>query len=424
MTVPLRRNGNYHLLWGSRALSEVSFNLVMLAFPLLVLASTGSPALAGLVTGANAVGQVVVGVVAGALVDRWNRKTVMLACEAIRAVGLATMVVTLWAGPVPVSLMVVVSVALGACNALYEPAEDASLPQVVPASQLSTAVALVGARGFFGQLAGTALSGILFAIRTLVPFLAGAIAHVLSLLMLLFLRLPPTDRTRAPISGLPTEIWHGIRWVWRERLIRVTALCALGLNLAFFALYIVIIAAMTQRGVSSADTGLMLSILGVGGLLGALAAPWLYRTLSPYVAVIGVFWVFAALVPVLAVSLGNVVTVAALLGAMAFLTPTANTVFTTYQMMRTPDRMRGRLSGVLNLLGGAAVAVGPLLGGLIAESTSATTAIVLCAVGVAALAAFATGSPTMRGFAPALAAAEAQAEQESVTVTTRLENDR
>jgi MFS family permease len=180
MTVPLRRNRNYHLMWGSRALSEVSSNLVLLAFPLLVLAMTGSPALAGLVTGANAVAQVAVGVVAGALVDRWNRKAVMLACETVRAIGLTIMAAALWFGPVPVWTLVVVSCVLGACNALYEPAEDASLPHVVPASQLSTAVALVGARGFVGQLAGTALSGILFAVRALVPFVTGAVAHVLS----------------------------------------------------------------------------------------------------------------------------------------------------------------------------------------------------------------------------------------------------
>src|SRR5215475_11951878 len=142
MTVPLSRNRNYRLLWSSQALSGFGFNASMIAFPLLVLAVTGSAAASGLVLAATAAAQLVAGLPAGALVDRWNRKKVMLGCEAAQAVA---------AG-------------FGVCAALFEPAEEASLPNLVPDGQLPTAVAMNAARAYLGHLAGTAAGGFLFAV--------------------------------------------------------------------------------------------------------------------------------------------------------------------------------------------------------------------------------------------------------------------
>jgi MFS family permease len=79
----LARNRNYTLLWGGQALAEVGFSASMIAFPLLVLVLTGSPVLSGLVLTVDATAQLVVGLPAGALVDRWDRRRIMLCCEAV-----------------------------------------------------------------------------------------------------------------------------------------------------------------------------------------------------------------------------------------------------------------------------------------------------------------------------------------------------
>src|SRR5689334_1572548 len=98
MTVPLSRNRNYQLLWSGQALSEVGFSTTMIAFPLLVLAITGSPAASGLVLGADAAAQLIAGLPAGALVDRWDRKKIMLWCEAVLAVAVGSLALALWWG--------------------------------------------------------------------------------------------------------------------------------------------------------------------------------------------------------------------------------------------------------------------------------------------------------------------------------------
>ncbi|CAM3627202.1 MFS transporter [Kibdelosporangium persicum] len=397
MTDSLRRNRDYRLLWVSQALSEVGINASMIALPLLVLAVTGSPAASGLVLSAGAAAQLIAGLPAGALVDRWNRKKVMLACEAVQAITVGSLVFVLWTGTATVSYMVTVVVVLGVCRALFEPAEDASLPKLVPPEQLSAAVAMNTARGYVGQLSGTALGGVLFALRRWVPFAVEAVAHVAAFFMLLFLRLPAQERKPAPAGSFHREVLEGMRWVWRQRLIRMIAVCAIGLNFFFQAFYLMVIALAQQRGVPAGEIGVMAAMFGGGGILGALVAPYLHRRVRPHVSIVAVFWALAVLIP-MAIFAGNGYVMGALFAAMAFLAPTANTTITTYQLLLTPDELRGRLSSVMSVTLGVAAIAGPAVGGVLMEVLSGPQAILACALGVAILAVVATASPTMRRF--------------------------
>jgi predicted MFS family arabinose efflux permease len=213
----------------------------------------------------------------------------MLAAEAAQALAVASLVFALWLDIVGVPHMVVVAATMGVCNALFGPAEDAALARIVPNGQLSTAVAMNSARGSLGQLSGTALGGFLFAIGRLVPFAFNVLTHTLSVVALLFVRVPHTPVERQPGRQLGKEMVEGLRWVWQQRHVRITMLCAASLNFFFSAYYIVIIVLATERGVSSGEIGIMVAMLGVGGILGALLAPYLHRRVSPYVSIIGVF---------------------------------------------------------------------------------------------------------------------------------------
>ncbi|HEY0618564.1 MAG TPA: MFS transporter [Kribbella sp.] len=397
MTPPLVRNRNYRLLWSSQALSEFGLSATSIAFPLLVLAVTGSPAASGLVLGTSAAAQLLVGLPAGALVDRWNRKKVMLCCEAAQAVAAASLVAALWYGQATVAHMVVVAAILGMCGALFEPAEDASLPSVVPAEQVSTAVAMNAARSYLGQLSGTAAGGFLFAVGRFVPFAVDALTHAISFFALIFLRLPKRNVPAEPVRHLGREIATGLRWVWQQDRIRVIALCAIGLNLFFSAYYIVIIVLAVSRGVSSGQIGIMAAMLGVGGILGALAAPYLQRMLNPYVSIIGVFWALTLLTP-LAVFIANGYLLGALFATMAFLAPTANTTIDTYLLLLTPDELRGRMSSVIGVALGTAAVLAPALGGVLMQVVPGGRAVLICASGIAIVTVLATVSRTLRDF--------------------------
>ncbi|WP_112264134.1 MFS transporter [Lentzea terrae] len=392
---PLSRNRNYTLLWGSQALSEVGFNASLIAFPLVVLMVTGSAAASGLVLAVDAVAQLVVGLPGGALADRWDRRRVMLCSEAVQAVAVASLAVALWQGIATVPHMVAVAAVLGACRALFEPAEDASLPRIVPESQLAAAVSLNAARSSVGQMAGTALGGFLVAVGRWVPFAVDAVTHAMAFVGLLFLRVPPSPP--AERRHFLREVLDGLRWVLGRPEMRVTAWCAVTLNLFFSAYYLVIIVLAQSRGVPSGEIGVMAAMLGAGGVLGALIAPRLSALLSPHQAIAGVFWALTALAP-LAVFVSNGYLMGALFAGMALLAPTANTVITTYQLLRTPDELRGRLSGVMNVVVGTAAALGPALGGVLAQLLPGSGAVLLCAGGIAVITVLVTVHPVLRAY--------------------------
>lgn len=395
--VPLRRNRDFTLLWTGQACAEVGFSASVIAFPLVVLAATGSAAASGLVLAADAVAQFAVALPAGALVDRWDRKRVMLCCEAAQALALGTLVLALLGGAASLGHMVAVAAVLGACRALFEPAEDATLPALVPEPRLATAIAANTARSSVGQMAGTALGGVLFAAARWAPFLLDLLTHVVAFAALLFVRVPAREVRPAPLGRLGHEIAEGLRWVWRRPEIRVTALCAVVLNLFFAAFYLVVIVLAERRGTPPGEIGAMAAMLGGGGVLGALLAPRLHRRLSPHVAIAGVFWALTALTP-LAALLDSGYQLGALFAVMALLAPTANTTILTHQLLLTPDRLRGRLSGAMALAVGASAALGPALGGLLAELATATTAVLACAAGMAAVTVLVTVNPTLRRY--------------------------
>ncbi|MYW89749.1 MFS transporter [Amycolatopsis rubida] len=391
-------NRDYRLLWTGQVVSEAGFSTTTIAFPLLVLALTGSAAQSGLVLGAVAISQLVAGLPAGALVDRWPRKRIMLGCEAVQAVAAGGLVLALYRGAAEVWMLVVVAVVMGLSRALFEPAEEASLPRLVAEEQVPSAVAMNAARTSAGQLSGTALGGFLFAVGRAVPFLFDVVAHVFAFVSLLFVRLPrrPERAEDRPPKHLGREIAEGLRWVWTRPPLRATVLCVVSLNLFFSAYYLVIIVLATERGVSSGEIGVMAAMLGAGGILGSLAAPYLHRRISAYGLVIGVFWALTVLTP-LAVFVHNGYVMGALFAAVAFLPPAANTAIATYQLLSTPDGLRGRLGGVLGVTGGLAAAAGPALGGWLVEALPAVSAVLTCTGSIAVVTLATTFSRTLRG---------------------------
>ena len=148
----------------------------------------------------------------------------------------------------------------------------------------------------------------------------------------------------------------------------------------------------------------MAAMMGVGGILGALVAPYLYQKLNAYLSIIGVCWVITLLTP-LAVFISSGYLMGILFDAMMLLSPTANTAIATYQLLLTPDELRGRMSSVMGVVIGSAAVVGPAFGGVLMEVVSGNQAVLLCAAGIGVVTVLGTISPTLRKF-PSRAAEE------------------
>jgi MFS family permease len=393
----LSRNRNYNILWSSLLFSELGTEITFIAFPLLILALDGPAWQMGLVAAAVAAAHMAANVPAGVVADRWDRKRVMVLCQAIRVVGLASIGVALLVDAYSFPHVLVVAVVEGALSSVFEPAEHATLAQVVPKSQLGDAIARNTARPFIATLLGPALAGFLFAWHRTIPFLVDALMLAFSLVALLFLRIPPRERVPAEErSSVGGDLVEGVKWLLAHRVIRTTMAWMVLANTAFGALVIVVIASSGEERVGAGQIGLTMACIGAGGLLGAVLAGRLHAALPPSVIILGFTWIAALMTAVMSLVPAGL-PMGLLLAGAALFAPVANTVVMTYQLMVTPDEMRGRLSGLAGLCAGGAAVLGPLVGGL-AMGAGQHTAVLLCAAGLAVTALATTLSPTLRSF--------------------------
>ncbi|OZM73590.1 MFS transporter [Amycolatopsis antarctica] len=394
---PLSRNREYNLLWSSYVVSQLGSQATLFAYPVLVLFLTGSAIQAALVEFAIAGARLVAGLPSGALVDRWNRKRVLLAGELVRALALGSLAVAIGFGHTHFAHILAVAVVEGVFMSLFAAAEQAMLPMVVPRKQLPTAVARNSARYHVATVVGPGLGGVLLSAGRMFPFAANAIGYLVSFVALLFLRAPEQPARTGKGTSVAREMTDGLRWILRHPRVRSTLVLAAVFNLIFSALLFVAIASSQRAGVDPGEIGLIGVLLGAGGILGAIAAPRLRTAVPPYLALVALLWLSAALVPLLAiVPVG--VWLGVVLGGIAFLAPTATTIVSTYQMLITPDELRGRLAGAIGVFMGVAGALGPLAGGVLVESGGRGPAVYGCAAAMVVLAIAVTASPTMRTF--------------------------
>ena len=394
----LRRNRDYMLLWAGLAVSTLGTRASTAAYPLLVLGQTGSPADAGMVGFAATVPYLLVQLPAGVLVDRVDRRRMMLACDAGRALALASLVAALLAGQLTIGQIAAVAFVEGCLFVFFSLAEHAAVPHVVENDQLAAALAGNEARGRGAGMVGPPLGAAMFGLGRAVPFVFDALTYLVSIGTLLGVQRDlQSDRSREPLSlrHAADEIREGVAWLVREPFLRDSALLVAGSNFLFQALVLILIVIARQGGATPAEIGLMLAGAGVGGLLGSLSAPWLERSVPTGAVVVGANWVWAVLMVPVAFTT-NIAVLGILFGLMAFVGPAWNVVVGSYQLAVTPDHLRGRVASVETLVAFGAIPLGSLVAGLTLEAVGSTACVFALAAWMILLAAAATASPAVR----------------------------
>src|SRR5947209_9865497 len=138
---PLWRNRDYMLLWTGQMVSELGSCVSEIAFPLLLLALTHSPAKAGIAGALYSAPYLIFSLPAGALIDRWDRKRVMILCDAGRAIALGSIPIAYLTGHISLAQLYITATIEGTLFVFFNIAEVACLPRVVPGPQIPTASA-------------------------------------------------------------------------------------------------------------------------------------------------------------------------------------------------------------------------------------------------------------------------------------------
>ena len=399
---PLWRQREYMLLWSGQVVATLGASASGIIYPLLILALTGSPSQAGSATALRMVPYLLLSLPVGALIDRWNRRHVMVTCHIGRALAVATLPLAMVLGTLHIEHIYAVAVLEGALHVFFNIAETAALPRVVPLAQLPQATGQNQAGFAAALIVGPALGTALYqAAGRAFPFVVDVVAHLLGAMAVWRLRTNFTPPPARAAPNLRAEVAEGLRWLWQQRLVRDMAVITSISNLMTAALPLLLIVRAKEMGASEAQIGLAFSLGGVGAILGALVGGSIQRRFSFGQVILATLAAEALLFPLLFFCPGPLWLGAVYAGIM-FVGPVYNVVQFAYRIALIPDALQGRVNSSFRLVAHGLTPVGALLcGGLLEHAGSGAAVAVFSAIGLAMVVGVALdGAVTGAGRAP------------------------
>lgn len=278
----------FNLFIGSVGLGSVGGEVARLAMPLLVLDITHSLGAAALLRVTQMVPYVFFGAIAGALIDRVDKRVLLICCDLASAALMAAVPLSVTFGVFSLELLYVISFLLGTVEVLWGVTADFSvLPSLVEESELTTANAAYLGADRAARVVGPLLGG------TTIAALGGGVAADAAALwiavaafvptLVVFLLMPPLlDRSAVTATLTPAnvarEVGEGFSFIWRSPILR--ALCVLmflsnlgGVGIQTLLLFVLSV----EHGLDAATIGAALSLTGVLTILGSVGAPLLAR---------------------------------------------------------------------------------------------------------------------------------------------------
>jgi predicted MFS family arabinose efflux permease len=395
----LWRIRDYMLLWSGQVVSNVGTQVSTLAFPLLILAITRSPALAGYAGALRALPYLLFSLPAGALIDRWDRKRVMILCDTGRGLALASIPFALLIGQLTVTQLFIVTTVEGTLFVFFNIAEAACLPRVVPKTLLPEATAQNMATDGITILLGPPIGGFVYQLGRTIPFLGDAISYACSVVSLFFIKTNFQEQRTKAQRKLWVEIHEGLNWLWHHSLIRFMAVLTGGGNLVSAGSFLLIIVLAQQMHASSFTIGIIFAIGGIGAIVGAIIGPSLQKRFSFGTAIIGTTWVMALAMPLYIIAPN--VFVIGIIAAISFVAgPVYNVVQFSYRSAIIPDELQGRVNSVFRLIAFGGQPLGYALTGLLLQDIGVKQTILIDSAILVLLALLATFNKHVRNAQP------------------------
>ena len=373
-----RLGPRYWRLWSATSISGVGSGMTLAAIPLLSVVYSSDPRVVSLVTAAAFLPALMFGLHSGAIVDRGDRRRLMLAADGVRLLAVALFAVLVMGGRGNIQWLLAVAFILGSAEILFENAASAFVPMLVSRSGLGSANSkLLATQTISMQFIGIPLGGTLFVVGASAPFVVDAMTYAVALALILVIKGSYATSASNPVGHPITTaaprrtVWQDVRegaaWLWRHKPLRGLAMLTAVLNLAFatgestLVLYASRVLGLDERGYA-----FLLSLLAVGAIAGSLVAARVrvrfgtVRTLGAAGAAMGAGFV----VPATTSSLPA--TIAALIAGGAA-SMVWNIVTVTARQELVPDVLLGRVTSAYRVVALGVLPLGALFGGVVAS---------------------------------------------------------
>jgi fucose permease len=278
------------LLQAGQLLSHFGSQTTSIAYPLLVLALTHSPAKAGVVAFARYLGTALFALPAGLAADRWSRRRLMIAADGVRLIGLGGLAALILLDTVAFGPIALVAFVEGGGTAVFTAARAGAVRAVVPAPQIPAAVVVQTGRQAAMNVVGPPVGGLLFALARALPFLVDSVSYAFSMLSLLAMRTPFQEEREPDASSLHSRLAEGFRFLWSQPFLRTCAiLFGLG-NFIGTGVVLALVVIGTREGLSGGEVGALVAAFGGCVLLGSFLSPLVRGALPVRAILLLEFW--------------------------------------------------------------------------------------------------------------------------------------
>ncbi|GAA1860188.1 MFS transporter [Myceligenerans crystallogenes] len=365
---PERLGRSFRWLVTSSWVSNIGDGIAMAAGPLLVASQTSSPFLVALAALLNKLPWLVLGLWAGAIADRVDRRRLVMVVNLLRVGVVAALCAIIVTDVVNITLVLAVMLALGVAEVFADTAGQTLMPMLVDKKDLAIGQARLQA-GFLtaNQLVGPPLGAVLFAAGTVWPFVVEGVATVLAVLLVARVVTPPGPVRDGAGTHVLKDIAEGLHWVWHAPAVRTLMLTILTFNITYAApMGVLVLYATEHLGMSKTGFGLLTTTMAVGGLLSTTAFDKLQRryrfaTLMRVALSCEVAWHLA-----LALNTTQWGAFVAMFGFGVY-SFVWGAISRAVQQRATPIELQGRVASLNMVSIFAGIMVGNALGGVIAE---------------------------------------------------------
>jgi MFS family permease len=373
----LARNRDFTTLWIGETVNELGSTMSLFVFPLLGYHLTGSNAVAALLEAAGLLGMCGTLLPAGVLADRVDRRKLMFGASLSGALLYGSLAGAGALGALTVPHLMAVSLLTGVCSGVFQPAQGAAIRAVVATEDLSTALSQNQARQHIASLLGGPLGGLVYAVRAWAPFAVDTATFFVSCLTVSRIR---TDLRPAGPDGaqprLRVQLVQGLRFTWDSRFFRTLMFFASATNLLVNGVFFVVLLRLIRDHYPAAQIGLVSTAAGVGGILGAIAAPYIIERARTGWLTVAIAWMCALpLVPLIWWSTpwaacGSVF-------ALLLLNPAGNAGIGAYRVAHTPDALQGRVASAMQFTSISVMPLAPLMGAWLLTSLGGDRAVLV-----------------------------------------------
>jgi MFS family permease len=374
-TPTLLRNRSFQWFWAGEGVSQFGTQFTALALPVLAVSLLGATEWqVGVLGAAGTAAFLVVGLPAGAWIDRMLKRRVMITADLVRAVALAAVPALWFAGALEMWHLYIVGGILGVATVFFDVCYQSYIPILLPGSQIGDANSKLEATAQVARIGGPGLAGALLTVVSApVLLIADAFSYLVSALCIWRVRdtekLPPASDRKSLIA----EIGEGMGFVFRHQILRrIVGTTATTNFFGTVAATLESILILRELQLGPANLGIILSVGAAGGLIGAVSTPWVTKRIGEGTALSVSAVGFG--IALLALPLSTVFPDAALpiliAGSFleAYLVLLYNITQVTMRQRLCPPRLLGRMNASIRFVVWGVMPLGSLVAGVLGST--------------------------------------------------------